>query len=188
MTVNEILAVISGIKPIFKAVSALVTVTVGRFAFKFQQDLPAPVLIILAIAEVYALSFIQDADDRAAVLKWAVAGLIVSSIIFLLVYRYLSFPKKVHNDPSWWQFWRKTYDDIRVVGGYWLRPEAKKVIKQNNITTADYFAGVAFEEDKVWSGVSRVLSWLTLVVSYFTLILCGVGVLFLISEGVIGRH
>ncbi len=125
----------------------------------------------------------EDADDRSAVLKWAVAGLIVSSIIFLLVYRYFSFQKTVHNNPSWWQFWRRQYDTIRVVGGYWLRPEARNVIEQTNITTADYFAGVAFEEDKVWSGFSRALSWLTLVVSYFTLILCGVGVLFLVIEG-----
>jgi hypothetical protein len=35
-------------------VSALVTLIAGKFAFKYDTDLPAPILIVFAIAEVYA--------------------------------------------------------------------------------------------------------------------------------------
>ena len=185
MTAHEVLAILGGIKPLFKAVTAAVTLIAGKFGFKYDSDLPAPILVVLAIAEVYALSLVQDAGDRDAVLKWLVIGLVASSIVFLLVYRYLSYLKTVDKMPAWWQFWRTRYPQIRIVGGYWLLPAATRAITENDLTTAEYFAGVAFDEDRVWSRPSRALAWLTLVVTYFILILTAVGTLFLVSEALL---
>jgi len=66
----------------------------------------------------------------------------------LLVYRYLSYEKTVDKMPPGWKFWRARYAQIRIVGGYWLRPGAKRVIAADNTTTTKYFAGVAFDEDQ----------------------------------------
>jgi hypothetical protein len=187
MTSSEVLAIMGGIKPLFKGASALVTLIAGKFVFKYDSDLPAPILIVLAVAEVYSLSLIQNASDRDAVLKWIIIGLVVSSIAFLVIYRYLSYIKTVDQMPARWQFWRPRYLQIRIVGGYWLRATAKQAIQTNNTTTAEYFAGVSFNEDRLWSRPSRALAWLTLVVTYFILILTAVGTLFLVSEAVLDQ-
>jgi hypothetical protein len=110
-----------------------------------------------------------------------IIGLVLSSVVFLLVYRYLSYQKTVDRMPSRWQFWRPRYPQIRIVGGYWLRQEAKQAMRANDVTTAEYFAGVAYNEDRVWSRPSQALAWLTLVITYFILILTAVGTLFIIS-------
>jgi hypothetical protein len=180
---HEVLAAIGGIKTVFKVVSALVTLVVGKFSFKFDQDLPAPLLIVFAIAAVYFLSLIEDSEVRNSAMIWLVSGLVVSSIIFLLVYRYFSYEKKVDNQPPRWKFWRPRYATVRIVGGYWLRRDAKEAIERANITIADYFSGVGFNEDKVWWRWSCALAWLTLVVAYFVMILCAVGTLYLASVG-----
>jgi hypothetical protein len=178
MTAHEIITTLGGIKPIFKAVAAVVTLVTGKFPFKYDDDLPTPILIVFAIAEIYALSFVPDAQREIA---WAalVAGLLVSSIIFMLVYRFLSYTKTVDTFPPKWQFWRMRYSQSRIVGGYWLRPEARAAILRNGTTTQGYFAGVAFNEDMVWPRWSRALAWLTLVVTYFILILSSVGIAYL---------
>jgi hypothetical protein len=181
--VNEVLAAIGGVKTIFKAVSALVTLVVGKFSFKFDQDLPAPLLIVFAIAAVYFLSLIEDTVVRDSAINWLIIGLVISSIIFLLVYRYFSYMKTVDKQPPWWKFWRPRYGSLRIVGGYWLRRDAKETIEREKITIAIYFAGVAFDEDKVWWRWSQALVWLTLVVAYFVMIVCAVGTLYLVSLG-----
>lgn len=127
------------------------------------------------------LSLIPDADHQKECLTWLIAGLVVSSVVFMLVYRFLSYQKNIDALPSRWKFWKPRYAKVRTVGGFWLRSDAKAKIEAEKITVADYF-GVAYDEDLVWWRWSRACSWLTLVVSYFFLIFCAVGSLYLVVE------
>jgi hypothetical protein len=180
--VADFVGAIGGIKPLFQAASVPVTLIVNKFSFKYDDDLPGPILIVMMVAEFYFLSLIPDATHRQSALTLLVGGLVCSSILFMLVYRFLSYQKKVDAIPPRWKFWKPRYDMVRTVGGFWLRPDAKAKIEAENITVSDYFAGVAYDEDVVWWRWSRACSWLTLFVSYFSLIFCAVGSLFVIAE------
>ena len=173
---------IGGIKPLFQAASVPITLVMNKFSFKYDEDLPGPILTVIVIAEFYFLSLIPDATDRQSIFTFLMAGLLCSSLSFMLVYRFLSYQKKVDALPPRWKFWRPRYDEVRTVGGFWLRGDAKASIEANQTTVADYFAGVAYDEDLVWDRWSRACSWLTLVVSYFLLIFCAVGSMFLVAE------
>jgi hypothetical protein len=179
---TDFVGTVGGIKPLFQAASVPVTLVVNKFSFKYDEDLPGPILIVIMIAEFYFLSLIPDAAHRQIFLTLLISGLVCSSIVFMLVYRFLSYQKRVDALPPRWKFWKPRYDKVRTVGGFWLRPDAKARVEAEKITVAEYFAGVAYDEDMVWWRWSRACSWLTLVVSYFFLIFCAVGSLFVVVE------
>jgi hypothetical protein len=175
----DVLTAIGGIKTVFKAASAVATFVVGKFSFKFDEDLPAPILIVFACAGVYFLSSMDDAGAQYSTMAWLVVALVISSIAFVLVYRFFSYNKTVDNQTPRWKFWRPRYATLRIVGGFWLRGDAKAAIESNRITTAQYLSGVAFDEDMVWWRWSRALAWLSLVTAYFVMITSAVGILYL---------
>lgn len=180
-SIPDVLATLGGIKPVFQGVSAIVTLVIGKFALKFDEDLPPHYLIVLAIIEIWSLSFLVETADQRTVLLWLVGGLVMSAIVFVWIYKFGSFYKIIDSKRRWWRFWKPRYGTIMIVGGFQLLPKAKSIIESENIPTQEYYAGVAYDEDRVWSRPSRYLARLTLIVSYFVMILCAVGLLFLIS-------
>lgn len=65
-----------------------------------------------------------------------------------------------------------TVEKIRVVGGFWLTPEAKQNLREAR-TVQRLFAGAAFDPDLVWPRESRSLVKNCFIVSFSALLLSG---------------
>jgi hypothetical protein len=96
--------------------------------------------------------------------------------VLAALYCYFSFTitytKEVDSPAPWWRFWnRKNVTKIkRVVGGN-LTPKAQADIKAHPMTVDEYFKGVSFEEDLVWTRQSRGINKVVLFLLYSAFIL-----------------
>jgi hypothetical protein len=63
----------------------------------------------------------------------------------------------------------------RIVGGLWLKSKAREEIKAADTTVQVYFRGNAYDQDRVWSRLSRGLAKLIFLLTYLAFIAAGSG-------------
>jgi hypothetical protein len=95
---------------------------------------------------------------------------------------FTSYLKKVDRGRKWWRFWGNGLKDVKIMGGLWLKSNARNEIKQRDISPQEYLEGVAFNIPDVWSESSLALGKLLLITSYSLMVLSSAGILFLVGE------
>jgi ABC-type uncharacterized transport system substrate-binding protein len=62
---------------------------------------------------------------------------------------------------------------VKIIGGYKLRPAAKKMLRSNGNTIQDVFALFSFDTDKTWTRLSRALAKASFTICYLLFMLSG---------------
>ncbi len=65
----------------------------------------------------------------------------------------------------------------RIVGGFWLKPNAREALKDADTTVQVVFRGNAYDQDRVWPRWSRGLAKLVFLLTYLSFIVGGSGAL-----------
>jgi len=87
-----------------------------------------------------------------------------------------------------WLVWTRTYNRVispapnqtvteRIIGGFWLTPEAKERKTKYNETVQEILEGAAYDPDHVWSRDSQAAAKWCFWASYICLMVCGSGAL-----------
>jgi hypothetical protein len=62
---------------------------------------------------------------------------------------------------------------IKVIGGFFLKPDAKAAQKREKVTTQELFKGAGYDADKLWNRPNRHLAKSTFLLSYVGLVVSG---------------
>ncbi len=65
----------------------------------------------------------------------------------------------------------------RIVGGFWLKSNAREALKENDTTVQSVFRGNGYDQDRVWPRWSRGLAKLVFLLTYLAFIAGGSGAL-----------
>ena len=83
---GELIRILGSFKPLFNASAGVVTLLSGRFLVPANEDLPASLLVVLAVAVGFGLNLVESPTNRAWMMLWLVLGLLLALIIYLVVY------------------------------------------------------------------------------------------------------
>jgi hypothetical protein len=178
----DLTELLSNAKVIFATISGILTLLIGRFAAPFEEDMPfplKPVLVCLAVAEVFVMPDLAVHTGRVSMM----IGLVASVLFFLLVYAgtYALYGyKKTVTVRHPILFWRGINKKVLILGGFRLMPVAAGHDPQ------DYFEDSNYEQDSVWTRGSRFAVQIVTVLSYICLIVSLIGVI-AFATGVSGR-
>jgi hypothetical protein len=186
MTAQDIIAALKGAKPLYAAVSAVLTLLLGKSHISpFEDDMPVPlktVLICLSIAVIFTLEPAQNVLGVPRLLGWLGFSVVVSLALYLLVYQMFGYDKILAEQKKGWFRTFLKYRQVKILGGLWRTAAAKEAAARNR-TAQDFLADSAFNQDQVWSRTSRapvqllaILSYVVLVISLIAIIAVSLGV------------
>jgi hypothetical protein len=152
-----------------------------------QDDLPLglkSLLVISFIVPFYLVLQLPLQQHPRSMIILAVVCL-MSTVLYMIIRMTFGYTKIVAKPPrSWPIFWRKEvkYEQQRIVGGR-LRQDTKEAMKQHKVNNVqEYFAGVLYEQDRVWTRGSLALMRTALVLVYFIVTMSFVGILAIAFE------
>ncbi len=173
---NDLASLAKNVKVWWGAAAAIIVLVVDRNFSPSEQDLPTSlkrILQVLCVAEIY---FILNLDQAASP-KYLI-GAAILTLTLAGLYTYFSFVTTYHKEVTKpapvWRIWKKdnVQEIVKVVGGRLTRTASAHVNDPNNpISTQDYFAGVAYDEDLVWSRWSRGINQTIMFLLYSAFIL-----------------
>jgi hypothetical protein len=132
-----------------------------------EQDIPAGAQKVggLVAGLLIVLLWVEWRNtDHTKALDRLIIALGIGTVILLLVYSYL--------------VGAQSYDVIktrttRIIGGFWLKPEARAARDKHKITVQKLLAGSGYDPDKLWSRPSRQLAKSAFQLCYLGLTICG---------------
>jgi hypothetical protein len=135
-----------------------------------EEDIPkgaqrvAGLLAAVAIALLWAKWHDPPPDlgplDRLAI------GVAAATLVSLLIYGYLVGTQTYTKVDG-------TGAEKGIIGGFWMRTNAKRKRDEEQITTQQLFEGSAYNPDLLWSRPSRQLAKLSFQLAYIGLVGCG---------------
>jgi hypothetical protein len=166
---KEFLVNLHNIKVVIGAAGAIVALLFDSKLGPAQDDLPLRFKVILAVPVIAATFYVQrlTEDQRAATLPYFFGLFIVALIAYSVIWSLLGYTKQITMPRPWWKFWGDeiSYPKVRVMGGR-LVPAARNIIQSKGITAQEFFEGVAYDQDRVWSRGSRACAQAVLFLAY----------------------
>jgi Ca2+/H+ antiporter len=123
----------------------------------------AAVTIVVIWSQYFEVSHLPQVKDIA----WVLLGITVLSLLaYILLVTTQTYTKIVSPEAN-------RTEKRKIIGGFWLTTEAKRIKRQKKVTVQELLKGAAYDEDKVWSRLSRALSKICFVLCYLGLTVCG---------------
>lgn len=164
------------IKTWWGVAAAIIILIVDKKFGPDEQDLPTSlrrILQVLCVAEIYFLLTLEEDISRTYLVAAASLTLALACLYtyFSLV---ITYNKEVTRPAPFWRFWNRdnVQEIVKVVGGR-LTPVASHAVNDPNNpqSVQEYFAGVQYNEDLVWSRWSRGVNQAVRFVLYSAFIL-----------------
>jgi hypothetical protein len=140
-----------------------------------EEDVPKLAQSIAALVDAVALAWIwyfqqaQGPTARSSLLTialWSVAVAVACAILYGLLVSVFTYDREVTISP-------RRVVRLKVVGGFFLRPEAKAAQRRENVTIQELFKGSAYNADKLWNRLNRSLAKSSFLLSYVGLVVSG---------------
>lgn len=140
-----------------------------------EEDVPklaqsvAALLAAVALAWAWYFQQVQGLAARSSLLTiafWCVAVAFVCAIVYGILVGVFTYDREVATSP-------KRVVRLKVIGGFFLRPEAKAAQRRENVTTQELFKGSGYDADKLWNRANRSLAKSSFLLSYVGLVVSG---------------
>jgi hypothetical protein len=170
---NTLIGMVHDIKYAVALTGVLVALLFDKSLGPSEDDLPLRFKILLAAVVIVAVWYAQTLTpaQRSDKLPYIFGFLLVSVLVYTMIWAIFGFQKFLEVTRPWWKFWgpHSTYKDIRVMGGL-LTPEAKTKISTEHITAQELFKGREYNQDSVWTRGSRATVRVILVLTYVSVV------------------
>jgi hypothetical protein len=180
MTEQDIISALKYAKPLYAAVSGVLTLLLGKsHVSPFDEDMPVPmktVLVCIAIAEIYLIDSVKGMVGARWLIAMMALAVIVFLMIYLVTYQLFGYDKILPDPKKGWFGTTFRYKQVKILGGLWLQPAAQQAAAENQVMQ-DFLADNAYNQDLVWSRWSRAPVQIVAVLSYVLLVISLVGVL-----------
>lgn len=140
-----------------------------------EEDVPklaqsvAALLAAVALAWVWYFQQVQGPAARSSLLLialWCVAVAVVCATVYGLLVSVFTYDREVAISP-------KRVARMKVIGGFFLRPDAKAAQTREKVTTQELFKGSGYDADKLWNRSNRSLAKSSFLLSYVGLVVSG---------------
>ncbi len=135
---------------------------------------PKKVTGLLASLAITLLWYFCSNGQETRALVGALVSCAVTTVFGLLVYGWLqtvyTYKREVMSEAEG-ELGRVATE--KIIGGFRLTEHAQEQIQQRNLTIQEYFKGVAYDVDKVWTRGSRALTRTLFIVGYMLLVGAG---------------
>ncbi len=140
-----------------------------------EEDVPklaqsiAALLGAIGLAWLWYYQTVQGSAVRASLLTiavWSGALAFICAIAYALLVGILTYDREVAISP-------KRVSRMKIIGGFFLRPDAKAAQAKSKVTTQELFKGSGYDADKLWDRPNRSLAKSSFLVSYVGLVVGG---------------
>ena len=173
---TNVLVTLSEMRHYIAGFAALAALLFDKKLGPSDDDLPARWKILLVVPLGFAIFYSEKIDDadKLGILYFDMGLLLLSLLVYMGLWVKFGYVKTFQSPKLWWRFWGGpyVYRDKRVMGGC-LTSAARAGLDRekqsgNDVEPQEYFAGVLFNQDRVWTRNSRFLLQALLMVSYFS--------------------
>ncbi len=140
-----------------------------------EEDVPklaqsiAALLVAIVLAWLWFFQLTQGNSARSSLLAvafWSVGLAFLSAIAYAMLVSVFTYEREVAISP-------KRVARMKVIGGFFLRSEAKAAQAKAKVTTQELFKGSGYDADKLWDRPNRSLAKASFLISYVGLVVCG---------------